>query len=447
MKPLRLTLIAAASCWLLASCGGSDNPPPTPAPEPAPAPVAGDLLGQKVLVTLKAAELNALIASQNLGSVTGNALCDVNVVALDYATTGALGEDDTNATGVMLVPGGADPACTADAPLLAYARGTDPNKNRTLANPQDSETFMLAAFFAAQGYAVVATDYLGYAGSNYRFHPYLHADSEASAVLDSVRAARQAAAELGAPLSGQVLFSGYSQGGHASMAAQRAAESQPQEFKVLGGAHLAGPYNLTGAMQMEQAIAGYQLFVPFMVTAWQQVYGNLYDKVQDVFLSPYAESIEGLLPSPDASMGSLVLGGKLPGGTPDQARAALFTPAFLQQLQSTEPTPIGDAAAANSLMDYVPQAPVLLCGGAGDPTIPPAVHQNALAKQWQDQGFQAFQTVDVDPQIQLVFGTDGKAPADPTQPEFAAYYGAYHGSYEPIFCLAAARQMFDALPR
>ena len=39
--------------------------------------------------------------------------------------------------------------------------------------------------YAAQGYAVVATDYLGYAKSNYSFHPYLHADSEASSVIDS----------------------------------------------------------------------------------------------------------------------------------------------------------------------------------------------------------------------------------------------------------------------
>ena len=38
---------------------------------------------------------------------------------------------------------------------------------------------MLAAMYAAQGYAVVATDYLGYAKSTFPYHPYLHADSEA----------------------------------------------------------------------------------------------------------------------------------------------------------------------------------------------------------------------------------------------------------------------------
>ena len=54
---------------------------------------------------------------------------------------------------------------SAAAPLLTYAKGTDVQKPRTLANPSDSETFSLIAMFAAQGYAVVATDYLGFAKS------------------------------------------------------------------------------------------------------------------------------------------------------------------------------------------------------------------------------------------------------------------------------------------
>src|SRR5690606_21887156 len=149
-------------------------------------------------------------------------------------------------SGALLLPAG---ACDgASAPLLAYARGTDVFKPRTMADPQDAEAFLLAAMYAAQGYAVVATDYLGYAKSNYPFHPYLHADSEASSVIDSIRAARKAAEELGAPLNGQVMLSGYSQGGHSSMATQRAIERDiADEIDVVAGAHLAGPYSLSGS--------------------------------------------------------------------------------------------------------------------------------------------------------------------------------------------------------
>jgi len=81
-------------------------------------------------------------------------------------------------------------------PLIAYGRGTNLDKTHTVANPQDPETILLMTFFAAQGYTVVATDFLGYALSNYSYHPYAHADSEASSVIDSIRATRQAASSL-----------------------------------------------------------------------------------------------------------------------------------------------------------------------------------------------------------------------------------------------------------
>ena len=134
----------------------------------------GTLIDQPtVLTTLTAAQIDASTATSGLQALSGKAQCDVEVVALNYNTVGVKGEK-TNESGVMLVPTG---ACTAAADLVAYAKGTDVQKPRTLANPADPETFVLAAMYASQGYAVVATDYLGYAKSAYTYHPYLHADS------------------------------------------------------------------------------------------------------------------------------------------------------------------------------------------------------------------------------------------------------------------------------
>ena len=165
MNYFRLTCVAAAAVMLVA-CGGSDDPD------------RGELIDPAVvLTTLTAAQIDAGTASSGLQAISGKAKCDVKVVSLNYATVGAKAGENTNASGVMLVPAG---ACANDsAPLVAYARGTNALKTRTLANPQDSETFSLVAFFAAQGYAVVATDYLGYAKSSYAYHPYLDAESEA----------------------------------------------------------------------------------------------------------------------------------------------------------------------------------------------------------------------------------------------------------------------------
>ena len=433
MTYFRFTCVAAAAA-LLVACGGSDDPDRGALKE---APVT--------VTTLTAAQIDASTAAAGLQALSGKAKCDVKVVALNYITVGPNGSDETNASGVMLVPGGA--ACTAPAALVAYAKGTDVQKPRTLANPQDSETFLLAAMYAAQGYAVVATDYLGFAKSSHAYHPYLHADSEATTVLDSVRAARAAAPSVGASLSGKVMFTGYSQGGHASMAAHRAAErDHPTEFNVVAGAHLAGPYNLSGSLKLPDAIAGVQFFVPYLVTAWQKVYGNVYTDVKTVFKTPYSGYIENLLPSPTLNYTTLVTTGTLPGGptvTPNQARDAVFQSDFLLGAQTSTTHPLYVAAKKNDLLGWSPKSRVLLCGGAGDPTVPPAIHQQVMKADFDSRGLTNVSSVDVDVMVQATFGPGGQAPTDPTSAAFATYYGNYHGTYEPPFCHAQARALFE----
>jgi len=431
MTYFRLTCVAAAAV-LLVACGGSDDP------------ARGSLIDPPaVLATLTAAQIDAGTTSSGLQPISGKAKCDVKVVSLNYATAGAKSGESTNASGVMLVPAG---SCTTAAPLIAYAKGTDVQKPRTLANPQDSETFLLAAMYAAQGYAVVATDYLGFAKSGYSYHPYLHADSEATSVIDSVRAARNAAGTVGANLSGKVMFTGYSQGGHSSMAAQRSAERDyGSEFNVVAGAHLAGPYNLSGSLRIPDAIAGVQFFVPYLVTAWQRVYGDVYTDVKQVFKAPYSGYIETLLPNPTMNYTTLLTSGTLPAGTPNQARDALFQPDFITGSQTSTTHPLYLAAKKNDLLGWTPKARVLLCGGAGDPTVPPAVHQRVMKADFDSRGVTNVTSVDVDAAVQATFGIGGKAPTDPASAAFATYYGSYHGTYEPPFCHAQARAVFDTV--
>jgi hypothetical protein len=157
MNAFRLSCVAGAAL-LLVACGGSDDP------------VRGSLIDTPVVVTtLSAAQINAGTAASGLQAISGTAKCDVKVVALNYNTVGVKGDDSTNASGVMLVPTGA--ACATPAALVAYAKGTDVQKPRTLANPADGETALLSAMYAAQGYAVVATDYLGFAKSAVQLPP------------------------------------------------------------------------------------------------------------------------------------------------------------------------------------------------------------------------------------------------------------------------------------
>lgn len=392
-----------------------------------------------VIYTYTAAAINA----GPLTGLTGAAKCDVKVVPLNYKTIGVTKDESTNASGVLLLPSGAN--CTAAAGLVAYAKGTDVQKMRTLASPTDGETFLLAAFYAAQGYAVVATDYLGFAKSAYPYHPYLHADSEASSVIDSIRAARRAATSLGSSLSGKVMLTGYSQGGHSSMAAHRAIErDNAAEINVVAGAHLAGPYNMSGSLKSEAVIAGYQFFVPYLVTAWQKVYGNVYTNVTDVFKSPYSDYIENLLPSAEFNYTTLITSGKLPyGPSPTEARNAMFNLDFITASRQNDSSGLLVAGRKNDLLGWSPKSKLLLCGGAGDPTVPPALHQAPMKADFDSRNLTNVTSVDVDANVRAVYGINGAAPSDPTSQAFATYYGSYHGTYEPPFCHAQAKVLFD----
>jgi pimeloyl-ACP methyl ester carboxylesterase len=319
---------------------------------------------------------------------------------------------------------------------VAYAKGTDVQKPHSLANPADAETGLLAAMYAGQGYAVVATDYLGFAKSAYSYHPYLHAASEATSVIDSIRAARNAAKVLNASLNGKVMLTGYSQGGHASMSAHREIEKNLSgEITVVAGAHLAGPYNLSGSMKLTDAIAGYQFFVPYLVTAWQKIYGNLYSDVKAAFKAPYSDYIETLLPNPTLNYTTLITSGKLPGingETPNQARDAMFQAAFVSDITANANNPVVAAAKQNDLLDWAPKAPTMLCGGKNDPTVPPAIHQAVAKAGFDKQGLTNVTSVDVDPYIVATYG-----------PITMANIGNYHGGYEPPFCHAQALGLFN----
>ena len=421
-----LTILAGLT---LAACGGSDDG-------------RGTSLSSPVTVAmLTTAQLDATTASTGLQALTGKAKCNVTISQINYRTPGARANEMSNASAAVLVPSGA--GCTGPFPLIAYAKGTDVQKPRTLANPQDGETFTLMAFYAAQGYAVVATDYLGYAQSTYPFHPYLHADSEASTVIDSIRATRQLAGALNLNLSGKVMLTGYSQGGHSSMAAHRAIErDNATEFNLVGAAHLAGPYNWSTSLSggINDQIAGGQFFVPFFVTAWQKVYGDTYSNVNNVFNAPYASYIEDLMPNPTLTYTTLITSGKLPGDAPAVSIAKLFKTSYLSDVATNPKNGTILAAKKQDLLGWNPKAQTTLCGGSGDPTVFFSVHATVAYNDFKSRGLTNVSVVDVDPTIKQVYGS--VLASNP-----ATYYGSYHGTYEPPFCHQVAKALFDQVSK
>lgn len=167
----------------------------------------------------------------------------VDFYVVTYKTVDVNGAEST-ASGALVVPTGT----TASLPLLSYQHGTTTQKSDVPSSSSDAVSQAVILLYASQGYMVSAADYLGLGQSSLPYHPFVHADSEASATLDMLRATRKEAQTLNVPLNNQLFLVGHSEGGHATMALHRVIEQQNGgEFTVTASAPAAGPYDLSGS--------------------------------------------------------------------------------------------------------------------------------------------------------------------------------------------------------
>jgi len=361
-------------------------------------------------------------ANRQLLLLGASPVCDIAVYHLQYATVGGT-DEPTAASGALMVPTGADARCTGARPALLYAHGTTSDRAYDISNLQNednTEGILLAAFFATQGYIVVAPNYAGYDTSTLPYHPFLVADQQSKDMVDALVAARSAlpVAEASSTTdSGRLFVTGYSQGGHVAMATQRAL--QEAGVTVTAAAPMSGPYALAAfadAVFNGQVNAGAPTYMTMLATAYQKVYGNIYAAPEDLFEARYASGIEGLLPSL-TPRSDLVAQGKLPATalfstTPPDPSYADITPAtqpanlapvfatgfgtdnlatnaFRQSYLTDQrlnldggwPTittgvaaatpglPLRQALKQNDLRNWIPTTPTLLCGGNLDPAV------------------------------------------------------------------------------
>jgi pimeloyl-ACP methyl ester carboxylesterase len=350
-----------ANLVLLAACDTRPALPRSPA-------ARGALEDVREIRRITRSEIDAATQAQNQQALVGAARCDVRVVQLVYDTVGVDGEA-TDASAALLLPEGE--ACPVSHPLMAADHGTRTQRSASMIDVEAGDTYV--SQLAAQGYAVVAPDYLGLGRSRYPFHPYLHADSEASATIDALRAARLAAKRLRASYSDQVMLTGYSQGGHAAMATQREIERRHLgEFNLVASAPMAGPYALQQTFLQGwsgESAGRVNVFAPLLVAytlvSYQRIYGDIYGSIGEALREPYAQRSGQLLPGP-LDVFALLGQGLFP---PGNQMGELRQPRLTEDFRNNPNNHFRRALARNDLLDWTPRTPMLLCGAAQDSVV------------------------------------------------------------------------------
>jgi acetyl esterase/lipase len=139
-----------------------------------------------------------------------------------------------------------------------------------LDDPFEAGAFYLAPDVVANGWTLVATDYVGLgAGDD---HPYLVGEPAGRSVLDAVRAARQLD---GVVLSEQTVVWGHSQGGHAALWTGIVAPDYAPDVPLSGVAALAPASDLPGLVGNLDTLPGGAIFASYVVEGYADAYDDL----------------------------------------------------------------------------------------------------------------------------------------------------------------------------
>lgn len=263
----------------------------------------------------------------------------------------------TVASGALAIPEGT----TGPLPLLSYQHGTVANRS-TVASAYGFDLGSL--LFGGEGYVVAIPDYLGL-GDSPGLHPYVHAASLATSVVDMLRASRALCGQMNVPLSGELFLLGYSEGGYATMAAHKAIEEEhASEFTITASAPMAGPYDMSGTMRelfMSDARYNDPFYLPYVVLAYHDIY-HLASSLSDIFAEPYASILPGLF---NGENEGFIINQKLP-----LIPKSMLAPEFLRDFQSDSLNPLRRALYENDLYRWTPRSPMRIYHCLRDDRVP-----------------------------------------------------------------------------
>ncbi|MFC4375606.1 lipase family protein [Nocardia halotolerans] len=301
---------------------------------------------------------------------------------IDYWTRGVGGVTQP-ASGALYLPAGAAPA--GGWPVVAYDHGTtglgagcggqsDP-AGAPWPDSQAREDVFLR-HLVSKGFAVVAPDYLGLGRFDTGPHPYLDIDTEATATLDLLRAARSVRPDL----SPVWLAAGMSQGGHAALGTAHRRQSYAPELDFRGtiaidpASDVEKVATLLGPGARDRVSGG---VLGFSASILAGLRAARPDARVDDYLSPLGRQVIDEI-----------------GALCQDAIDARVADLYLGDLLSRS---LGEEPLRSVLADYmaVPtsgyDAPILLLVNATDRTVPSPLHA-ALAAQFAAGGV-AFEPV------------------------------------------------------
>ena len=333
----------------------------------------GSLISYDHKITASNSDIQSIL-NLALGSDAPSALYNMSMYSIEYEIINPLGYVDT-LSGLVSFP----IAPMKSFPIASYQHGTTILDHHVPSvsglNLNDQEVAIISMIMASSGYIIILPDYIGL-GSSGGYHPYIIADTYTPAIVDMIRSVKTLSAELNLNNSfmynNQLYLFGYSEGGYATMSAQRDIEQyMSDEFNITATFPMAGPYDLSGTMvNFYLSINFYPQ--PYYVANVLFNHLNYYDNLENLdqyFLPFWADTLSGLF---DGTHSGSFINSLMPDNPIE-----ILLPQVLEDFSSNSENLFRQTLEENTLLDWTPVSPTYLIHAAADDIIPIANAQIA----------------------------------------------------------------------
>lgn len=245
-------------------------------------------------------------------------------------------------------------------PVAVYHHGTQLERKREDFDKSGQQGISMG--LAADGYITLMPDYYGI-GEGDKFHLYQHAWSEAMSTIYMLFAMDQLNKLLGIERKNDIYLTGYSQGGHATMAAHKyLQELNSPLYKVVASAPMSGAYDMSG-VQAEVMFKEYSqpFYLPYLLISYHHAYDVWGGDIYEVFRSPY----DTIIPPFFKGERNLRDFNKVLPEVP----ADMLKPELVEAFKNDPTFPMRQKIELNNLYEWAPEAPVLLCYCEGDEQV------------------------------------------------------------------------------
>ncbi len=349
IKRFNYYLAALISVLLLQTCSENSTNMPLPQTE------RGELVSYELKETYSTEAVKLII--DYLDPVDDiKAEYEVEHIKIIYKTLGPGGEI-VQASGALFLP-----KSDENLPSACLMHGTETKRSNVASeNLYSSLGGLSGLILASMGYAVIVPDYLGL-GVSQTYHPYIIAEPTAECAVDMLRAVKFYDERIDYK-NNQFFIAGYSEGGYAAYALHKTLqEKYPDEFTVTASAPMAGPYNVELTMEMifNHGFPGRTIYLAYILYSYNEYYG--WGRLEEIFKSPYHTTVPEMF---DGTHSFSEVGSMLPDDYID-----LFKLEFVTKVKEQLDVQLLAAVRENSLVDWVPDAPVKFYHGSADNDVP-----------------------------------------------------------------------------